>query len=219
MYFCRHKPGNISMLHMSKQESYKLWKNYLSGKGEALEDILRSHYNILIQYGKKFTNDSELVKDCIQSVFLILWQNRANIQETPSVANYLLKALRHKLQRELSKNKNSLSVDEEVFEFSSSFHPELSPEAKLILEEQTHELAEKIKQGIDSLSRRQQEIIYLRFYLNASAEEISEIMNISRQSVYNLLNESIGRLKKISEVHFKTILTSLVLIIAASAIS
>ncbi len=206
------------MLHMSKQESCQLWKDYLLGKGEALENILRSHYNLLIQYGKKFTSDSDLIKDCIQNVFLILWQNRTKIQETPSVANYLLKALRHKLQRELSKNKNSFSFDDGLLEFNNSFHPELSPEAKLILEEQTYQLAERIKQGIDSLSRRQQEIIYLRFYLNASSEEISEIMGISRQSVYNLLNEAIGKLKNISEEHFKTILTSVVLIIAASSV-
>ncbi len=206
------------MLHTSNRKSYNLWKRYLLGEGDALESILRDHYNLLIQYGKKFTDDIDLVKDCIQNLFLSLWQNRVNIHETPSVSNYLLKALRHRLQRELSKNKNLISVDDKFMEFRQDFQTELSPEAKLILEEQTYLLAEKIKLGIESLSRRQQEIIYLRFYLNASSEEISEIMGISRQSVYNLLNESIGNLKKISEIHFKTILTSVVLIITASSV-
>lgn len=205
------------MLHMSKQESYNLWKRYLSGEGDALECILRNHYNLLVQYGKKFTDDTDLVKDCIQALFLSLWQNRITIHETPSVPNYLLKSLRNRLQRELSKNKNIISIDEKFMEFKQNYRTELSPEAKLILEEQTYLLAEKVKLGIESLSRRQQEIIYLRFYLNASSEEISEIMGISRQSVYNLLNESIGNLKKISESHFKTIFTSIVLIISISA--
>ena len=31
------------MLHLSKQESYNLWKRYLSGEGDALESILRNH--------------------------------------------------------------------------------------------------------------------------------------------------------------------------------
>jgi RNA polymerase sigma factor (sigma-70 family) len=206
------------MLHLSKQESYNLWKRYLSGEGDALESILRNHYNLLIQYGKKFTDDIDLVKDCIQNLFLSLWQNRINIHETPSVANYLLKALRNRLQRELSKNKNLISVDDNFMGFRQNFQTELSPEAKLILEEQTYLLAEKIKLGIKSLSKRQQEIIYLRFYLNASSEEISDIMEISRQSVYNLLNESIINLRKISEIHFRTILTSIVLIIAFSSV-
>jgi RNA polymerase sigma factor (sigma-70 family) len=202
---------------MLKEESCNLWKRYLSGEREALEDILRSHYNLLIQYGKKFTGDKSLVKDCIQDLFLSLWKNRNTIHETPSVANYLVKALRHKLQRKLSRSKNLISVDNGSLEFRNAFQTELSPEAKLILEEQTYLLAEKIKQGITSLSGRQQEIIYLRFYLNASAGEIAEIMGISRQSVYNLLNESIGRLKKISEAHFKAILASVILIITTSS--
>lgn len=202
---------------MSKQESYNLWKRYLSGEGDALESILRNHYNLLVQYGKKFTDDTDLVKDCIQALFLSLWQNRVTIHETSSVPNYLLKSLRNRLQRELSKNKNVISIDDKFMEFKQNYRSELSPEAKLILEEQTYLLAEKVKLGIESLSRRQQEIIYLRFYLNATSEEISEIMGISRQSVYNLLNESIGNLKKISEIHFKTIFTSIVLIISISA--
>lgn len=206
------------MLHLSKQESFNLWKRYLSGEGDALESILRNHYNLLIQYGKKFTDDIDLVKDCIQNLFLSLWQNRINIHETPSVANYLLKALRHRLQRELSKSKNLILVDDNFMGFKQDFQTELSPEAKLILEEQTYLLAEKIKLGIKSLSKRQQEIIYLRFYLNASSEEISDIMELSRQSVYNLLNESIGNLRKIGEIHFKAILTSIVLIIASSSV-
>ena len=132
------------------------------------------------------------------------------------MSHYLLKALRNKLQRELFKNKSPILIDAGALEFRNTLQAELSPEARMILEEQTCQLAEKVREGIASLSGRQQEIIYLRFYLNATSSEISEIMGISRQSVYNLLNEAIARLRTIGEAHFKTILSCAVLFIAGS---
>ena len=45
------------MHQMSKQESGELWKRYLAGEGEALEALMKGHYTLLVQYGKKFTPD------------------------------------------------------------------------------------------------------------------------------------------------------------------
>jgi RNA polymerase sigma factor (sigma-70 family) len=60
------------------------------------------------------------------------------------------------------------------------------------------ELARKMRQALAGLSRRQQEVIYLRFYVEADIEEIAEIMSLNRQSVYNLLHDALKKLKKSS---------------------
>jgi RNA polymerase sigma factor (sigma-70 family) len=187
-----------------------LWKRYLDGDAQALENILRIHYNLLYKYGKKFTPDAESVKDCIQDLFLFLWQNRNNISETPAVSNYLIKALRNRLRRHLSAKKLVLGGEED-FSFRSIPDNTASSEARLVSQEESNALTLKMREGIASLSHRQQEIIYLKFYLNVRPGEISEIMGIGRQSVYNLLNEAISRLGKIAEMHFNNALSLAIL--------
>jgi RNA polymerase sigma factor (sigma-70 family) len=55
-----------------------------------------------------------------------------------------------------------------------------------------------MRQALSGLSKRQQEVIYLRFYVDADIDEIAEIMGLNRQSVYNLLHEGLKKLKKSS---------------------
>jgi RNA polymerase sigma factor (sigma-70 family) len=78
-------------------------------------------------------------------------------------------------------------------------------------------LAGKIKQCISQLSKRQQEIIYLRFYLNASANDIADIMQLNRQSVYNLLHDALNKLRQSTGAYFKPALAvSIILILILS---
>jgi RNA polymerase sigma factor (sigma-70 family) len=55
-----------------------------------------------------------------------------------------------------------------------------------------------MRKVLANLSRRQQEVIYLRFYMDADTDEIAEIMSLNRQSVYNLLHDALRRLRKVS---------------------
>jgi RNA polymerase sigma factor (sigma-70 family) len=183
-----------------------LWKCYLSGDAKALENILRLHYNLLYKYGKQFTPDTEAVKDCIQDLFLFLWKNRSTISETPAVANYLVKSLRNRLRRHLSAKKLVLGGEDD-FTFSMTPDHTATSEEKLIFQEESQALALRIQRSIATLSRRQQEIIYLKFYLNANTQEISEIMGIGRQSIYNLLNEAINKLGNNENKHFNDALS------------
>jgi RNA polymerase sigma factor (sigma-70 family) len=198
------------MLYLPKTDIALLWKRYLSGDAKALEHILRLHYNLLYKYGKQFTPDTESVKDCIQDLFLFLWKNRSTISETPAVSNYLVKSLRNRLRRHLSAKKLVLGGEDD-FSFSSIPDHPISSETKLILQEASQELTLKIQRGIASLTRRQQEIIYLKFYLNASPKEIAEMMGIGRQSIYNLLNEAINKLGNIADLHFHDTLSMAIL--------
>jgi RNA polymerase sigma factor (sigma-70 family) len=170
-----------------------LWSRFLQGDADAFGDLIHLYYQELYNYGSRFTRDQELVKDCIQDLFFLLWKNRSTISETLYVKFYLFKALRRYLAKEIKK-KNLLKLDDEPA-FEGAFEKELSQEHKVIIEEDLVERTKKIRQELSKLSRRQQEVIYLRFYLDASLEEIAEIMSLNRQSVYNLLHEALKKLK------------------------
>jgi DNA-directed RNA polymerase specialized sigma24 family protein len=67
-----------------------------------------------------------------------------------------------------------------------------------MLEEAQAEQVKLVRQLVARLSKRQQEVIYLRFYGDIEIEEIAEIMHLNRQSVYNLLHDALKELRRIS---------------------
>jgi RNA polymerase sigma factor (sigma-70 family) len=189
--------------------SEELWKQFLPGDHLALDAIVKRHYNLLYQYGCKFTRDAALVKDCIQDMFLHLWYKRNTINETASVEHYLMKALRRRLTRALTQNGSTEGISFLDFRDTTA-----TPDDLIIQQEQKAALADRIKKCILQLSKRQQEIIYLRFYLNASAPEIADIMQLNRQSVYNLLNDALNKLRQHTGAYFKpTIVLSILLLV------
>jgi RNA polymerase sigma factor (sigma-70 family) len=132
------------------------------------------------------------VKDCIQDLFLVLWKNRSTVNQTNFIKFYLLKSLRRKLNKALSWNIYS-SINNELH-FDAGFDD--SVETKIILSENHLESSQKLRKLLATLSPRGQEVIFLRFYIDANYYQIAEIMSIHRQSAYNLLHDALRKLKK-----------------------
>ncbi len=177
-------------------EDLFLWNEYRSGNADAFGALVRVHYPDLFHYGTRFTRDADLVKDCIQDLFLELWINRETISETSFVKYYLLKALRRKLTRKIGRSRYTGSWEE--LHFESILNGTHSVETSIIREEGLAELARKMRHALAGLGKRQQEAIYLRYYFDADIDEIAEIMSVNRQSVYNLLHDALKKLKKLS---------------------
>ena len=185
----------MSALNLLGEDLY-LWNEYRGGNADAFGALVRVHYPDLFHYGTRFTRDAELVKDCLQDLFLELWINRETISETSFVKYYLLKSLRRKLSRRIGRSRYTGSWEELHFETLFAGSPGV--ETSIIREEGLLELARKMRSALSGLSKRQQEVVYLRFYVDADIEEIAEIMSVNRQSVYNLLHDALKKLKKLS---------------------
>jgi len=168
-----------------------LWKQYQQGNEEAFAQIFRQLYPPLFQFGMKMTPRTDLLEDCIQELFTELWQNKSRT-DVQSVKAYLLKSLKYKLLRALTK-KATLNMDDVANEYVF----ELSHETLLITREETREQTGKVLKAFEQLSNRQKEIIYLRFYQELGYEAISDIMNINYQVSRNLLYQAIKALKKL----------------------
>lgn len=62
----------------------------LSSDKDAFACLFEKYADAMYAYGRKMTPDAELVKDAIQDVFIKLYNNRQNLNETVSVKGYLL---------------------------------------------------------------------------------------------------------------------------------
>lgn len=173
----------------------RLWKELVQGNDQALGQLMHFHFKALLNYGFKFLKDDAFVKDCIQEVFIDLWHSRERVAEPAHVKAYLLVSLRRKITR----NRRSMRPTEGLLAPLSddyAFSIEFSPEWWLIQEETLTRKAQMISEMLDALPARQREVIYLKYYQELSREEISAMLNITPQTVSNLLQMAYGQLRK-----------------------
>ena len=169
---------------------------------EALALLMKMYYDDLYNYAARFTKDDGLIKDCIQEVFISLWQRRETVGAILSPKYYFLRAIKNKVLKSLDKSIRKVTSGylQEDYDF---FH-EFSIERVIIEKQISEEKAEKVRKALSLLSKRQIEIIYLKYYQYLDHGQIAELMNISRQSVYNLLHEAIHKLRSIWHAEFVT---------------
>ena len=162
---------------------------------EGLALLMGKYYGDLYHYASKFSRDEGLVLDCIQEVFISLWERRRTATAILSPRHYLLRAVKNKVLKTLYKK------DQRHFPFDLpdeyDFFQEFNIEQIIIEKQLSEEKAQKLRQALSSLSKRQNEVIYLKFYQHLDHGQIAEQMDLSRQSVYNLLHESLQKLRSV----------------------
>lgn len=175
----------------STPEQY--WKALKSDDGEALSVLYSLYANPLYNYGSKFSSDEEVVKECIQSLFVTLWDRRNSLGTPVNVKNYLFKALRVSI----FKHKKLFEMQQRLKEGENySFLATLSIEDELIIGEDTSALQLRLQAGLEQLSPRQREAVFLRFYEGMSYAEVAEVMDISVKGTYKVMARAIDALRE-----------------------
>lgn len=186
---------------------YLLWTQAISGDAAAYERLVRLFYQPLFHYGCKFSRNRELIKDCIQDVFLEVWQKRSVLDPEIPPKPYLMASLRRRMHRVALANRLVLDPDDLYAE--QEFEVQFSVEEAFIREESTLQAAGQCLRLLHSLPKRQQEVIYLKYFQELSRDQIAEVMNISPQSVSNLIQLALKWLK--SRLKSKVLLFLLIL--------
>ncbi|RHJ94035.1 RNA polymerase sigma factor [Parabacteroides bouchesdurhonensis] len=170
----------------------ELWECFLSGDKEAMAYIYGKQYQPLLAYGMKIMPDYEMVRDCIQDMFVKLYINRKNLSATIHVNTYLIKSLRNRLYDEMSVSMNKLTIDDLSFDFTTDdffLTHFLENDDDLIQRK-------KLQNAIEKLSPRQREIVYLRFIRELDYNEIGEFLGINYQSAKNLVSRTLVKMRR-----------------------
>jgi RNA polymerase sigma factor (sigma-70 family) len=171
-----------------------LWQALKRSEKAAYEILLKKYYPIVLNYGVRFYKDKEFVKDCVQDLFIEIWNRREYLADVVSVKSYLLQSIRKNIIRERSRLKWFREADK--ISDDHDFDVEFDIETYLISREVENELLQKLRFELDKLTKRQREAIFLRFNQDLSYEEIAIIMDINYRSVVNLIHEAIKAIRK-----------------------
>lgn len=175
---------------LTADEASRYWQAFQQGNAAAFEQLFRNFYPGLFAYGRRFTTDRALLEDVLQELFLVLWQQRPDLHHVPA---YLYRAFRNRLFRALSQAQQRVSLgdsDEAAGEL------EEAPDLRWMEDEADQLRHGQLRERLSALSKRQQEVIYLRFFQEQPTEVIADILRIQPQSVRNLLHEALKVLRQ-----------------------
>ncbi len=181
---------------MSKSQNIEeqlQWRMLQNGDMSALAYFYNKYVHLIFNYGQRITREDDLIDDAIQDLFIRIWQKRENLTVPNAVEYYLIKSFRNILLRKLTqrgKRAHSELEEERVSGAEPSF------EAQLIMEERSVEVDEKLKTAWHQLPARQKEALYLRFYTDASYDEIAAIMGISVRATYKTVFRGLEKLRE-----------------------
>lgn len=175
----------------------QLWVRFKANDEKAFDQLVKARYRLLVNYATRFTKDRDLINDCVQDLFLELWHRRKAIADSPYVTIYLIKALRNNLLRKLRREMDWRSSTEEGIEAELVLTDDLTAENEWIAVETLVNTEQSLRRAVSQLSKRQQEVVFLKFYEGLSSDAIAQVMDIEKQTVANFLYRAMTQLRTV----------------------
>ena len=172
-------------------EGSALWTSFVQGDESAYAQLYKCYFHELYNYGVKLCQQPDLVKDCIHDLFIDLWKSRKRKSRIVAIRPYLFKSLRNIILRAKTRGPSFLPID-------LAHHTEqaLSSEATLIQHQVSQEQQQRLLTALDTLTQRQREAVFLRFYSQLSYDEVASVMKISTKATYKLMGRAIALLRQ-----------------------
>ncbi len=144
---------------------------------EALDFIMDTYSNLIFKVAYKVLNKRELSEECINDVFLKVWNNidRFN-KEDDKFKNWICTITKYTaidMLRMEKKHSNNLSIEEEVINSKSELEKDFQNDNDLLI----------IKNEINSMDKIDREIFIRRFYYGEKIRVISEKLGMTDNAI------------------------------------
>jgi RNA polymerase sigma factor (sigma-70 family) len=175
-------------------DNYELWRQFKEGNPKASNLIYQIYHKNLLNYGNKITQDSELVKDAVQDLFLNLLIRKGTLSNVDNIEPYLKSALRHDLARKII-------ATQKLSTFNDCSHNVFLNEHHNCIESHESEEKEnyfvKLDNAVQKLPKRANHAVTMRFLQGMNNREIAEQMGINYQSVTNYIYRGMEILRNV----------------------
>ena len=169
-----------------------LWSLSIKGDQKALEILYKRYYALLLNYGLKFSPDKDLIKDCIQDLFMNLYANSRISTAQVTVRSYLLRSLRNIMVYKLETRRPIDSLED--INFNIPVNEDLI-ELLFPKNDEEMQLENQLLEAISQLPSQQKTALYLRYVKGLSYKEVANVMEINVQSSMNLTTRALTKLR------------------------
>lgn len=165
------------------------------GETKAIETLYKRHYELMLNFGLKYFNDADFIKDCIQDLFVKLICNPRLFSNVIYVRPWLLVALKNIIFDRLKTIKPHFPLDELPFsEISEEFI--ITAIREQMSDEEIDE-RQKVINAFNRLNGNQRMAVYLRYVKGLTHKELALMLNIKEQSSMNLLHRALTKLRRL----------------------
>ncbi len=176
---------------MNKDNS--IWLDFLNGHTYAYAKIYELYARQMYVYALHFTTNNELIEDAIHDIFIKLYNNRTKLSHIQNIKVYLFIALKNDLINQLNHPRTVAYEPIENIEFNGKGDTDI--EQEYIEREFFSHRKELVLKYYSILSFRQKQAIRYRFEDDMGYKQISELMNINIQSVKNIVQSAIKKIR------------------------
>lgn len=158
----------------------------------AFREIYEEFIDALFSYGCKITRDRELVKDCIQDIFIDLQRLQPNLNHPEYIEFYLFKSLKNCILQRFKENKKMESLPiEEMVVFDLKFN----------IEQDAFDLesdrlrTEKLKGILQTIDPQKRELLFLKFSTGLNYVEIGQMLGLNPDTVKKQVYRTLDHLR------------------------
>lgn len=153
------------------------------------EELFRDHFTGMCYFARKYTGDLDSSKEIVHSVFLKIWESRAEFDWNLPAKSYLFTSVYNRSMNYIRDNKKFISHDE------AAQHNLVVDETLFSDNLETAELESRIKLALQKLPGRCLEIFELSRFEGKKYAEIAAQLNISVKTVETQMSKALAILK------------------------
>ena len=159
-----------------KMEDNQLVKNFLEGKDEAFEDLVKKYLKPVYNFLYRLTNDQAVAEDLAQDAFFKAWKNMKRFDQSKSFKTWIFTIAKNTAFDYFKKKKEipfSTFADEEGESWIENVADEnILPDVVL----ERSNLAEELDAILQKISPHYRAILLLHYKEDFSLREITEIL-------------------------------------------
>jgi RNA polymerase sigma factor (sigma-70 family) len=181
------------MKRQDNKDYQAIWESFIkNGNQDAIGIIYWDHYDLLYNFGLKYINDVQIIEDAIQNIFSYFLKSGSKLSPVTNLRGYLIQSFRHQLLLDIKKRNRTYLLNN----FKGKGHDSQEPEVnEIYAQEESSRQHQKLNNLMANLTKKQKEILYLRFQCELSYPEIAKMLGIAVDSCYKLIYLSLKELR------------------------
>ena len=169
-----------------------------NGDVAAWEPLVHAHQEAVFRFVYLLLGDPDDAEDVAQETFLRAWDHLERFDTTRPLRPWLLS-----IAKNLASNWRR-SAGRYLSALTRAFHDE--PASASIEEKSTqHMQASELWDAVQSLKASEQQIVYLRYFLDIPVAEAAEVLQIAEGTVKSRLSRALEKLRTIIREDFPTL--------------
>lgn len=168
----------------------KIFGNSSMQKGisaDDLEELYRLYSQKMYRLAYRYLSDTYLASETVQRIFVSLWERREELEIQGPAENYLIRAVKLSVFKQLQKEVYETSLDQTV---------EIPEQGSALDDLIYQEVFQKVNKLIDELSPKGKEIFIMSREKGMKNKEIATTLNVSEKTVEYHISSSLKFLRE-----------------------